>query len=255
MTIENHDDLVGLKKIGTIVADCLQLMGKSLEPGITTQELDKIGEDYLARFGAQSAPKITYNFPGTTCISVNHCVAHGVPSQQVLKASDLVNIDISAELGGYFADTGATFVIPPTTKAKAHVCMATRRALQSAMQEARADRPLNVIGKAIELVAKRERLTVIENLGSHGVGRSLHEEPGSIPSYYDSKDKRRLHKGLVITIEPFLSTGARYVEEEMDGWSLTTGKQFFSAQYEHTMVITDGFPLVMTQATKELSYL
>ncbi len=246
MTIENYGDLIGLKKIGTIVADCLQLMGKLLEPGITTKELDKIGEAYLARFGAKSAPQITYKFPGATCISVNHCVAHGIPGEQVLKASDLVNIDVSAELDGYFADTGASFIVPPKSKAKEHVCRATQLALQKAMQEARANRPLNVIGKAIEQVAKKERLTIIENLGSHGVGRSLHEAPDSIPSYYDPRDKRRLHKGLVITIEPFLSTGARLVHEESDGWSLTTPKQFLTVQYEHTMVITDGKPLVMT---------
>ncbi len=246
MTIENQDDLVALKKIGTIVADCLQFMGKHLEPGMTTKELDDIGTSYLARFGAKSAPRITYNFPGTTCVSVNHCVAHGIPGKQILKASDLVNIDVSAELGGYFADTGATFIIPPTNTVKENVCRATKLALQAAMQEARANRSLNIIGKTIEKVAKKERLTIIKNLGSHGVGKALHEEPESIPSYYDPKDRRRLHKGLVITIEPFLSTGARYAKEARDGWSLVTEAHFFSAQYEHTMVITDGHPLIMT---------
>lgn len=249
MTIETHEDLIGLKKIGTIVADCLQAMAKSLEPGITTQELDLIGKAYLERFGAQSAPVITYKFPGSTCISVNPCIAHGIPGKQILKASDLVNIDVSAELDGYFADTGASFIVPPGDKRKEHVCKATRKALQKAMEAAKANQPLNEIGRAIEQVAKKENLTVIENLGSHGVGRALHEEPESIPSFYDPRDKRKLHKGLVITIEPFLSTGARYIEDGDDGWSLYTPARFLSAQYEHTMVITDGFPLIMTLAS------
>jgi methionyl aminopeptidase len=246
MTVENQKDLEGLRAIGRIVADCLQLMGKSLEPGITTAALDTIGEQYLANFGAKSAPKITYNFPGTTCISVNHCVAHGIPGNYILKASDLVNIDVSAELNGYFADTGASFIVPPVHKIQSYVCAYTLQALHSAMKEARASQFINVIGKTIERVAKQSGLSIIENLGSHGVGRSLHEEPESIPNFYDPSEKRRLHEGLVITIEPFLSNGARIVQEEADGWSLTTDRKFVSAQYEHTIVITKNHPLIMT---------
>jgi methionyl aminopeptidase len=211
--------------------------------------LDDIGAAYLARFGARSAPKLTYGFPGTTCISLNHCVAYGIPGVQVLHASDMVNIDVSAELDGYFADTGGSFILPPSKKKQEHVCLATRRALAAAIEEARANCPLSMIGRAIEKVAKEERLTIIEDLGSHGVGRALHEEPECIPSYYDPEDTRRLHKGLVITIEPFLSTGARHVKEARDGWSLMTAARFFSAQYEHTMVITEGRPLIMTLPT------
>ena len=116
MTISNQEELDGLRKIGRIVADCLQLMGKTLEPGMTTKDLDSIGEQYLAKHGASSASLLTYNFPGATCISVNQCVAHGIPSTYILKPSDMVNIDVSAELNGYFADTGASFMIPPERK-------------------------------------------------------------------------------------------------------------------------------------------
>lgn len=250
MTISNQNDLDGLRKIGRIVADCLQVMGNSLEPGMTTIELDSIGEKYLAKHGANSAPRITYKFPGATCISVNHCVAHGIPNETVLRPSDVVNIDVSAELNGYFADTGASFVIPPATKMAKKVCRATREALASAINQVRADRPLNIIGHTVEQVAKKFKLSIIEDLGSHGVGRSLHEEPGSIPSYFDPYDRRRLHNGLVITIEPFLSNGARLVEEGPDGWSLLTASKYVTAQYEHTIVITNGKPLIMTLPTK-----
>lgn len=246
MSIENEKDLISLQKIGRIVANCLQFMGSKLEPGITTREIDEIGKVYLDFYGARSAPKLTYNFPGTTCISVNEEAAHGIPGNKVLSASDLVNIDVSAELDGYFADTGGSFIIPPESDLKKNLCLATRGALDSALKAARAGNKLNEIGRAIEKEALKNRLTVIENIGSHGVGRALHEEPGFIPGYYDPKDKRVLQENQVITIEPFLSTGAREVFETGDGWTLATSKKYLTAQYEHTLVITKGRPLIMT---------
>lgn len=113
MTIENENDLEALKRIGAIVAQTLQAMGKALEPGMTTRELDAIGAALLEREGARPAPALTYDFPGATCISVFPDIAHGIPGDRVLKAGDLVNIDVSAELNGYFADTGSSFVMPP----------------------------------------------------------------------------------------------------------------------------------------------
>jgi methionyl aminopeptidase len=221
-------------------------MSKALEPGMTTRELDEIGRKFLEFNGARSAPQLTYNFPGATCISVNEEAAHGIPGDKILHASDLVNIDVSAELDGYFADTGGSFIIPPESDLKKNLCLATKRALKAAMKEARAGKLINAIGRAIEVEARRSRLTVIENLGSHGVGRALHEEPGFIASYYDPKDRRVLKEGQVITIEPFLSTGAREVFDTGDGWTLATTKRYLTAQYEHTMVITKGHPLIMT---------
>jgi methionyl aminopeptidase len=246
MSIENENDLIALRKIGKIVAQCLQYMGSKLEPGITTLELDQLGQVFLEKHGARSAPQLVYNFPGTTCISVNEEAAHGIPGARIFGAGDLVNIDVSAELEGYFADTGGSFIIPPETNVKSNLCLATKRALDMAMRAARAGQPLNGIGRAIEKEAHRSGLTVIENLGSHGVGRALHEEPDFIPGYYDPDEKRILKENQVITIEPFLSTGASEVFETGDGWTLATGKRFLTAQYEHTMVITKGKPLIMT---------
>lgn len=249
MTIKSLAELEGLRKVGGIVADCLELMKNSLEPGITTKELDDIGGQFLSRNGARSAPQLTYGFPGFTCISINNRIAHGIPGDEKVRPSDLVNIDVSAELDGFFADTGATFIVPPKNQIKEHVCQATKQALDGAMSAARADQPLNRIGWVIEKIAKRHKLTIIENLASHGVGRALHEEPSAIASYFDRRDSRVLREGMVITIEPFLSNGARKVAEEEDGWTLSTAKHFISAQYEHTLVITRGQPLVMTLPT------
>src|SRR5512139_1590279 len=115
MTIETKDDIVGLKRIGQIVSLVLQRMLDVAEPGMTTRELDQIGEQLLSEHGARSAPKLTYDFPGATCISINEQAAHGIPGDRVIQAGDVLNVDVSAELGGYFADTGGTIVIPPST--------------------------------------------------------------------------------------------------------------------------------------------
>lgn len=246
MSINSEKDLAGLRKVGKIVARCLQHMIAQLEPGITTAELDFIGGKFLEAHGARSAPKLTYNFPGFTCISVNEEAAHGIPGSRILKAGDLINIDVSAELEGYFADTGASSIIPPESKLHLQICATAKKALANAMLEARADAKLNRIGYAIETEANRNGFTVIENIGSHGVGRALHEEPSFIAGYYDKKDKRILKENQVITIEPFISSGAHEVFENGDGWTLVTSPGIFTAQYEHTLVITKDKPLIMT---------
>jgi len=247
MTVSSEDELELLKEIGRIVANTLEAMGKALEPGMTTAELDAIGRRLLEEAGAHPAPELAYGFPGATCISINEEAAHGVPGDRVVRAGDVVNVDVSAELGGYFADTGGTTVVPPATPQKTRLCHATRTALAEAMKCARAGRPLNGIGAAIERTARQYGFRVIENLGSHGVGRALHEAPEHIPGYFDPSDKRLLQEGMVITIEPFLSTKSRIVEEGLDGWTLAGVKGNLSAQYEHTMIITKGDPIVVTQ--------
>jgi len=246
MTIETQDDVVALKRIGRIVSLVLQQMLDSARPGMTTRELDSLGAKWLEEHGARSAPQLTYNFPGATCISINEEAAHGVPGDRVIRAGDVLNVDVSAELGGYFADTGGTVVVPPSNAQKTRLCHATRTALAEAMKSARAGQPINGIGAAIERTAKAYGFKVIENLGSHGVGRALHEAPEHIPGYFDPSDKRVLKEGMVITIEPFLSTKSRIVSETADGWTLAGAGGNLSAQYEHTMIITKGAPIVVT---------
>lgn len=247
MTIETQDDIAGLKRIGQVVSLVLQRMLDAAEPGMTTRDLDRIGEQLLAEHGARSAPKLTYDFPGATCISINEQAAHGIPGDRVIQAGDVLNVDVSAELGGYFADTGGTIVIPPATPLKTRLCHATRMALAEAMKCARAGQPLNGIGAAIERTAKKYGFRIIENLCSHGVGRALHEEPAHIAGYFDPSDRRILKEGMVITIEPFLSTKSRSVDEQADGWTLSGVAGNLSAQYEHTMIITKGAPIIVTQ--------
>lgn len=248
MTIETENDLVELQAIGKIVAQVLQEMMYRTEPGMTTGELDVIGKMLLEERGARSAPKITYNFPGYTCISINEEAAHGIPGARVIEPGDVVNIDVSAEKNGYFADTGGSFVVPPSSLEKDRLIESTKLALREACRRAKAGAPLNGIGRAIQSVAKKKGFRIVKNLCSHGVGRSLHEEPKEIPGYYEPRDKRVLREGQVITIEPFLSTRSRLVSEAGDGWTLVGTKGNLSAQFEHTMVITRNQPILLTVA-------
>jgi methionyl aminopeptidase len=247
MTIETEDDVVALKRIGRIVSSVLHDMLAAAEPGMTTRELDSLGAKLLEGHGARSAPKITYDFPGATCISINEEAAHGIPGDRIIQPGDVLNVDVSAELAGYFADTGGTSVVPPTNPQKTRLCHATRTALEQAMKQARAGQPMNGIGAAIQRTARAHGFKVIENLASHGVGRALHEAPEHIPGYFDPKDRRVLQDGMVITIEPFLSTKSRIVTEASDGWTLVGARGNLSAQYEHTMIITRGEPIVVTR--------
>lgn len=246
VTVDNEDDLDGLKKCGRVVSETLRKMALYMEPGMTTAELDAYGRELLEREGARSAPEMTYDFPGATCISVNEVCAHGIPGERVIAAGDLVNIDVSAELDGFVTDTGGSFIVPPVTVDIAALCKTTRIARDKAIRQVKAGVKLNIIGKTVEQVARKAGYTIIENLASHGVGRTLHEEPGTIPGYYDPSDKRRLWEGAVITIEPFLSTGATWADELDDGWSLTTPAGTLAAQYEHTLVVTKRGAIIVT---------
>jgi methionyl aminopeptidase len=246
MTVESERDIEALRRVGRVVAAVLREMLDSLEPGMTTAELDNFGSDLLGRHGARSAPQVMYQFPGATCISVNEEAAHGVPGSRVIRAGDVVNVDVSAELDGYFADTGGTRVVPPSTPIKDRLCHATKLALHDAVAQARAGHKLNLIGKAVQRVAKQHQFKVIKNLAGHGVGRSLHEEPDSIVGYFEPLDRRQLKEGMVIAIEPFLSTKSAIVEEAGDGWTLVGAPGNLSAQYEHTLIVTRGEPIILT---------
>lgn len=246
MTITQQDELDGLKAIGRIVANTKQAMAKAMEPGMTTRELDEIGRELLEREGALSAPHSTYGFPGATCISINEEIAHGIPGARVIAPGDLVNIDVSASKNGYFADTGATYRAGPVAASRDRLCRDGKRAMQIGIAQIGSGKPLAGIGKAIGRFAKDRGYTLIRNLASHGVGRSLHEYPEEIATWPTRGDTRRIHKGLVMTVEPFLSTGGHWATEGADGWTLYAEPNAPVVQYEHTVVATDRGAIVVT---------
>ncbi|MDX2139142.1 MAG: type I methionyl aminopeptidase [Chloroflexota bacterium] len=246
MTIRSNKQLDRLLLIGRIVAETLKLMQDSVQPGMTTAELNRIGAKHLAQCGARPAPIIAYKFPGETCISINDECAHGIPGKRVIRPGDLVNIDVSAELGGVYADCGGTVGVGTVSKANQRLMQYTRQALDAAMHVARADAPINVIGYAVEGVAKRGGYSIITALGGHGVGHKLHEEPRNIPNHFDRKERRPLKEGTVLTIEPFFAMGDGEIYEADDGWTLKMEDGLNACQYEHTIVITRGKPIVVT---------
>lgn len=245
MTITRDEELEGLKEIGRIVANTMHAMADAMEPGMTTAELDGIGDALLDRDGARPAPRETYDFPGATCISVNEEIAHGMPGPRRIAAGDLVNIDVSASKNGYFADTGASFRVPPMRPSLDRLCRDGRRAMQVGIAQVGTNRPLGGIGTAIGRFAEARGYTLIRNLASHGVGRALHEDPEQIATW-PNRDRRRIARGLVLTVEPFLSRGGLWATEGADDWTLYSTPAAPVVQYEHTVVATDRKAIVVT---------
>ncbi|MCM3711375.1 type I methionyl aminopeptidase [Sporosarcina luteola] len=247
MIVKNNEEIEALKKIGRIVAEVREAMKAATVPGVTTKEIDELGGRLLAERGAVSAPIDQYEFPGYTCISVNHEVAHGIPGSRVIQDGDLVNIDVSASFGGYFADTGISFVVGASDEKKQLLCDVAKQAFDRAMTKVRAGSSLNQIGKAVEREAKDNGLKVIKNLTGHGIGTSLHEEPQHILNYYDAWDKTLMKEGMVLAVEPFISEKAEHIIELGDGWTFVTPDKSLVAQIEHTIIVTKDEPIILTQ--------
>lgn len=246
MTADSEKDIKYLKAIGRVVAQALKMMMKEAKPGMTTAELDNIGSEFLEKEGATSAPQAMYQFPGATCISISPVIAHGIPGSHVLKEGELINIDVSAEMDGYYADTGASMVLSATIPEVEKMLEATRSALAKAVHAAKAGELLNIIGKTIQEEAAQNGFNVIYDLTGHGIGQKLHEQPSEIFNFYNPKDQRMITEGLVLAIEPFLTTGKGRVMEKKDGWSLRTIDKTIAAQFEHTIIVTKNEPIILT---------
>ena len=248
MTINSNKELEALKEVGRVVATVRDEILKNIRPGITTGELDDIGGKLFEQYGARSAPMKDYDFPGFTCISINDEIAHGVPGSRIVKSGDMVNVDVSAELGGYYADTGASIVVEKGVPLSYRLCECAEKALYKAIHSAKAGKYLNSIGAAIEKEAKSYGFKVVENLSGHGIGRKLHEDPDYIFNYYDQFDKRVLVNGIVLAVETFITDGVDYVVQDHNGWVLRTPNKRTGAQFEHTIVVTKGDPIILTVA-------
>ncbi len=246
MTIRNNDELEGIVRVGKVVRSALDTMKKAVKSGMTTQALDDLCADVFERNGARSGPQIVYGFPGAACISINDEAVHGIPRKtSTVREGDLVKLDVTAELNGYFADAAVTVGVGRVTSQKRRLARCARSALYTALKVARANRPLNGIGQSIQSEVERQGFRVIPELGGHGVGRSVHEEP-FVPNYYDPWDNRQLSPGLVIAIEPVISSGSGESLTDDDGWTIKTADGAPSAHFEHTVIITQRGPMVVT---------
>lgn len=247
MSITTESDLAGMQKVSEAVAYTLKEMTNYARPGMTTKELDEYGAKILSDFGAKSAPYLTYGFPGWTCICVNNEFFHGIPSaKRVLQEGDLINIDVSAELNGFWSDNGGSFVLGEDIHQHQKLVEASKNILKKAIANIKGGVRISDIGYLIESEAKKQGYKVIKNFGGHGIGRGLHEEPHDLLNYRDRFDHRRFRKNSVIALETFIATHSTYGEILGDGWTVVGNKGGFMAQHEHTIVVTDGKPLILT---------
>ncbi len=248
MSITQEFELIGMKKASEAVAYALKEMSSYAQPGMTTKELDDYGARILSDFGAKSAPYLTYGFPGCTCISLNNEFCHGIPSNnRILNEGDLVNIDVSAELNGFWADNGGSFVLGKDINQHQKLVDASKFILMKAIDNIKGGVRIADIGFLIETEAKKRGFKVIKNLGGHGIGRSLHEQPDELLNYKNRFDQRRFKKNSVVAIETFISTTSTYADTLNDGWTMIGNKGGYMAQHEHTIVVTDGKPIILTK--------
>lgn len=236
-----------MQKAAGAVACTLNEMVAYARPGMSTQALDAFGAKILSGFGARSAPRLTYGFPGWTCISVGKEFCHGVPGQRILQEGDLVNIDVSAELDGFWADNGASFVAGADIHGHRPLVEASKDVLRQAISSIRDGIKIADVGYLMETTAGRHGYRVIKNLGGHGIGRGLHEAPEELLNYRNRYDRRRFRRNSVVAIETFIATDSTYAVELGDGWTMAGNRGGYMAQHEHTIVVTDGAPIILTE--------
>lgn len=247
MSINNESELVGMKKVSEVVAYTLKEMSHYARPGMSTRELDEFGGHILKGFGARSAPFVTYQFPGWTCISVNNEFCHGIPSaRRILQEGDLVNIDVSAELNGFWSDNGNSFVLGADIHGHQKLVDASKEILYQAIAHISDGVKIADVGQLMEQQARKKGYKVIKNLGGHGIGRSLHEQPDELLNYRNRFDQRRFKRNSVVAIETFIATDSSLAVETKDGWTMVGNRGGFMAQHEHTLVVTAGKPMVLT---------
>ena len=245
MSLESERDLAGLRRAGRVVALTLRAMKEAVREGVTTGELDALAAALLAEHGARSAPQLAYSFPGTTCISVNDEAVHGIPGQRRLRGGDLVTLDVTVELDGYYADAAVTVGVPPVAEDSARLIACAEAAWWAGARRARAGNRLRDVGGAVEREVERRGFRVLRELCGHGIGRAIHEEP-NVVNYFARDATRRLTSGLVIALEPIVCAGSRACRQTDDGWTVSSADGSLTAHHEHTIVITDGEPLVLT---------
>ena len=245
MSIETDRDWTGLTRVGRIVRDTLDALEKEVRPGVTTAELNGVAAAVLSANGARSAPLLVYGFPGSALISVNDEVVHGVPGSRKIEAGDIVKLDVTVEKDGYMADAARTVIVSGGSDIAERLMRCARSAFKKALAQARVGRRVNEIGRAIEREVHGHGFEIVRGLDGHGIGRTIHEPP-SVPNYFDPAQKDVLTDGLVITIEPIICAGSGRAVEGRDGWTIRTADGSLAAHYEHTLVVTNAGPVLLT---------
>ena len=245
MSVSSPDELRALQAAGRVVAATIRAMRRAVRPNLTTAELDAIAAREFARAGARSGPQLDYGFPGVTCISVNDEAVHGIPGRRRLRRGDLVKLDITAELDGFYADACRTVIVGDARPRAQRLVRTAEQALARGLKAATSGQPLNAIGAAVQRTVEAGGYSVCSGLAGHGIGRRIHEPP-DVPNEYEAALSQPLTDGLVITVEPIIAAGWPEVRLGRDGWTVRTADSSPVAHAEHTVVVRGGAPLVLT---------
>ncbi len=249
MTVRDSQQLEGLRRIGALIAAALAELRGAVVPGISTGELDELAAAFFTSRGGQSGPILTYDYPGFICISVDDQVVHGIPGERVVQEGDLVTLDIAAELDGFHADAATTVGVGAIDPASERLMAATRAALAAGIKAAQPGATLHDVGAAIQRVSEARGFKVFKELTGHGIGRAMHEDPTIYNFAVDAPEGDLvLEAGMVFTIEPMLSAGSDRLRQDRDGWTMLTRDGSLSAHEEHTIVVREGGPLILTAA-------
>ena len=247
IVLKTNHELALMREACEISAGALKIAGEAVEPGVTTAEIDKIAYDYIKKCGAEPNFLNYGGFPATACISINDEVIHGIPSKKrVIKAGDIVSIDLGAKINGFNGDNAATFAAGDISPEAKRLCDTTRESLYVGIEKAVAGGRIGDIGAAIAAYCEARGFSVVREYVGHGVGKKLHEDP-SVPNFGTPGRGVRLIPGMTIAIEPMINMGKREVHfNEIDGWTVTTRDGLPSAQWEHTFVMTEHGVEILT---------
>ncbi|QWW18782.1 type I methionyl aminopeptidase [Schaalia sp. 19OD2882] len=244
--VKDAETIGRIREAGRIAARALQAVGRAVAPGVTTDELDRIGHEYLCDHGAYPSCLGYMGYPKSLCTSVNEVICHGIPDDRPLEEGDIVNVDITAYVGGVHGDTCAMFEVGQVDEASHLLCERTEKAMLRGIKAIRPGREINVIGRVIEAWAKRFEYGVVRDYTGHGVGEAFHS--GLIVPHYDAAPKHAevMEVGMVFTVEPMLTLGTIEWEQWDDDWTVVTADRSRSAQYEHTVVVTEDGAEILT---------
>jgi methionyl aminopeptidase len=245
VSVDSPDQLRGLRRAGRVVAATLTVLRRAVAPGVSTAELDRIAARFLASCGARSGPILTYGYPGSICVSVDDEVVHGIPGKRRLRPGQLVTLDVAIEVGGYHADAARTVGVGSVDRRALRLITATRMALGAGIRAAQPGATLRDVGAAVEQSATASGFRVFRDLTGHGIGRAMHEPP-TVFNWPAPDATARLTPGLVFTIEPMITDGDAHIVLDGDGWTVRSADRSRSAHEEHTIMVADGGPVLIT---------
>ncbi len=227
-----------MRRAGKVVGDTLKMLEKEIRPGISTEDLDKLAEDFILSSGARPAFKGYRGFPATACISIDEEVVHGIPGRRILTEGQIVSVDLGAIVDGFYGDAAETFPVGEISVEKRKLLEVTRRSLEVGIEQVCPGNRLGMVSSAIQKVAEEAGYSVVRELTGHGIGKTMHEDP-LVPNYGSPEEGPILERGFVIAIEPMVNMGTYQVVTKPDGWTIVTADGKPSAHFEHTVAVTD----------------